>query len=1315
MASLPTLPRASWLRRALIAITSASLVLSALTLCGWVFHVPGLLQPRATLVPMNPLSAAGFLLAGGSLLAVILGFRAGAWGAVATLTLGIFSLLQLMGITPAYLLDLLMLDGAVPGAWDESARQVAAPVIFTLLIMAAVIAWQGMPGASQRRTVGLALGGSVVMSVGAATLLGYALNLPAVYRWGTSASTPPVAAVCMLLLGVAVLMFAWLENRTHTTAPPTWLPLPVVVGSATLTLILWVGLRERELAYLGTNTQIQINSLASAINQEMERQANAIERMARRWSQAEATPVVWEVDAATQLADAAACQSVSLIDPDRRTQWLHPVSGNEYLLGLRHADDPVRNAAIEAARSSGAPSVSGTVNIPGIGPGFVIYTPLYRGGDLHGYVAGEFVYRRLLSELDQRLKIGGAYHCTITVGSDVVYDSPGLRGVARSGNALESVLTMFNRRVRVRLVPAEDFLRRNRRFLPELALAAGFGITTLLGLSVHLARTAYTSLRTAELSNQRLQAENEERRRVEAMLKVSDERLRLALDSTQIGIFEWNLSSNQLYYSPGLWTMLGYQPGQIAGTPEAWAALIHPEDLFTYRAGVQQQLAGEALFVAPEYRVRTGAGDWRWLYSRSKVVTRNAAGTPVRIIGTLQDISERKAAEEALRESQSTTRKLSLVAARTDNMVIIGNPTGTIEWVNESFIRVMEYSLEEVVGRNPAAFMVGPDTNPRTVRRIRAGMARGEGISTDVVNYSKSGRKYHLHLEIQPVRNEAGQLETFIAILADITARVETETALRRAKAEADAASRAKSEFLASMSHEIRTPMNGVIGMTSLLLETNLDLEQRDFVNTIRTSGEALLTIINDILDFSKIESGKMELEHVPFDLAMCIEEALDLFSVPAAAKKLEPGYCIEPDVPAWIVGDVTRLRQVIVNLVNNAVKFTPSGNIDIVVRRRHSTAASDLELASGQMLLEFAIRDTGIGIAADRVDRLFKPFSQVDSSTTRRFGGTGLGLAICHRLCALMGGSIRVDSTVGRGSSFVFTIRTEPGQPQGESPLQLLPEKIRGARVLCLDDNAVIRRRLATFFEAAGVDFFDAATVPEALKLLDRSAPFRLALADVALLGTADGAILQARIDALSIPTVLLLPPGQTTAHAFTDRRNLATAAKPLKTLTLVRALQSLLQPHLPASNGSTPPIEARTLAEDIPLDVLLVEDNAVNQKVALRFLDRLGYRADAVANGLEAVTASEGRHYQLILMDLQMPEMDGFEASRQIRRRLPAGRQPRIVALTANALQGDRELCIAAGMDDYITKPVKLHELGEVIRRQFTPRRSPANPSHS
>ena len=494
--------------------------------------------------------------------------------------------------------------------------------------------------------------------------------------------------------------------------------------------------------------------------------------------------------------------------------------------------------------------------------------------------------------------------------------------------------------------------------------------------------------------------------------------------------------------------------------------------------------------------------------------------------------------------------------------------------------------------------------------------------------------------------------------------------------------------------------MNGVIGMTSLLMETSLTPEQHDFVNTIRASGEALLTIINDILDFSKIESGKMELEKAPFELGLCIEEALDLFALQSVAKNVEIGYHIEPGVPAWIVGDVTRLRQVMVNLVNNAVKFTPSGSITIEVH----WVPLDLirPSTSGRRRLEFLVTDTGIGIPPDRIDRLFKAFSQVDSSTTRKFGGTGLGLAICQRLCRLMGGDIRVSSVPGKGSVFAFTVQTEAApapSDQAVAPVFSIP--LKGGLALCVEDHPVTRARLRALIEPLGPACAFAADIPAALQMAEAMpAPPSLLVVDWT---EVDGREALERLSAIRCPRLVLFPFGQNAPAGAPEGPPFAAVSKPLRTAAFLNALSTLSNPAAEDASASVERRENRMLAEEFPLEVLLAEDNPVNQKVARRFLERMGYNADAVGNGLEAVTALENRRYDLVLMDLQMPEMDGLEASRQIRTRLPASRQPKIIALTANAMQGDREICLAAGMDDYISKPVKMQEIAAAIRRQF------------
>jgi len=1299
------IPSSHWLKQLHISLATTLIALGASVLAGWGLHLDELVRWGDEWPPVPASAALGFIFFGVTLLAIERGHRRGALLATFPGVLG------LLAAAHNFLPRTLQLEnGFTPNRLpfaSSTPEHLTAALALCFIIGGLVLVPLARQKPSRLSTVGLVLGGSVMTAVGSSTLLGYVLGLPVVYRWGTHTSLPPGAALLLLILGATLLILAWRENQNTQPDAPTWLPMPVVVICATLSFILWIGLRERETVYLGTSTQIAMNGLASSISSEIERQSAALERVARRWSQtSDLSSVVWETDAKILLDDAPGCLAVTWLSPARRTLMVYPRNGYEHLASFDHNSDPARRAALDTATEKNSPSVSASLNLATAGRGFVIYAPVIRGAQPAGYAGGEFTYRSLLIAIDRKQKLTANYQLSVFVGNDLIFKSDSASEPTER-HQLESVFTLFDRRLRIEMSPSGEYLRQNLRPLPEIALVTGLGISFLLGLSVHLARKARTGLRTAHRTNLKLITENEERRRIEEQLKLSDERLRLALDSTQIGIFEWNLPANQLYFSSGVWSMLGYLPGVIPPTPEAWTSLIHPDDLPAYRTIVERQLKGDTTFIEPEYRVRAADGAWRWLYVRSKSVNRSASGMPVRVIGTVQDIDARKLAEQALRASQAAARKLSLVASKTDNLVIIARPDGTIEWVNESFERVMEYHLTEILHKNPATFMVGPETNPRTIRRIQAAMHHGRGISTEIVNYSKSGKKYHLQLEIQPVFNEARVLENFIAIQADITARVETEHYLRRAKAEADAASRAKSEFLASMSHEIRTPMNGVIGMTSLLLDTKLNHDQRDFTSTIRSSGETLLTIINDILDFSKIESGKMDLEHLPFELSLCMEEALDLFSVAAATKKIELAYHIDDAVPAWIVGDVTRLRQVLVNLVNNAVKFTPAGAISIT-----ATRISDPDTNPSvprPVTIEFAVTDTGIGIPTDRLNRLFRPFSQVDSSTTRKYGGTGLGLAICHRLCSLMGGGIGVTSVAGKGSTFKFTVQTESVPTPPGWGLPEMPVSLNYGPVLCLEDNPTTQRRIETFFRSWGARAICAPTLIAVEEYLSGPTKPSAVIVDQDLLRGRDEEILTARLAQRDIPILYLLSSVQSAAHNALENRKVTAITKPLRTLSLVRGMQAIFN----ATPESIPPFshapDKRLLAQEIPLDILLVEDNAVNQKVALRFLDRLGYRADAVANGLEALNTLETRRYDLLLMDLQMPEMDGFEASRQIRKRFPLDQQPRIVALTANALHGDRELSLAAGMNDHIAKPVKLHEIADAIRRQFSGSRPP------
>ena len=775
-------------------------------------------------------------------------------------------------------------------------------------------------------------------------------------------------------------------------------------------------------------------------------------------------------------------------------------------------------------------------------------------------------------------------------------------------------------------------------------------------------------------------------------------RLERASLSSQEGHWELDVRTGRAWVSASYCALLGYAPGEVdLSTREKYLALVHPEDRARETASTIDRPDQSAPFEM-EIRMRQAHGEWRWMRLRG-MVEFDTAGQALRTSGSIQDIHLRKLAEDNL---QRLGQRLERAIRGTQDGLWEWDIEQDTFWVSPRYEAILGYDEREMPqGVEFRQSITHPDDLPHVLAAHAAHFDRRVALDVETRVRHRSGNYIWIRARGEAERDASGKPVRVSGSIQDVTEARAARDALIAATQAAHAANQAKGEFLANVSHEIRTPMNGIIGMVTLLLDTQLHRMQRDYAQTIRASADSLLTVVNDILDFSKIEAGKLDIESLDLGLPAHIEDVAAMMAFQAAAKNLELIVNVQPDVPQHVKGDAQRIRQCLINLIGNAIKFTLHGEVVVEV--------GVLEREPGKALIRFEVSDTGIGISPEVAKNLYQPFVQADSSTTRSFGGTGLGLSIVRRLAEMMGGQVGVDSVPGEGSTFWFTL---PFAIVASADTQPAANCVTTRyRVLVVDDNETARRVLAAQLAAAGQEVELAASGKEAQRLLQQSisrqASFDIVLVDHQM-PEMDGPALCKWIKSdpqlATTKVVLLTSLGQKGGEELLAQGFAGYLIKPVRRSELLDCLERVLAPAASAQNSSQ---TARMRSDEEPPaklyhgQVLVVEDNAINQMVAQRFLERLGCEVRIAANGTEAVQACAQAHFDLVLMDLQMPIMDGYVATREIRAAGVGRARVPIFALTANAIVGQLDRCLAADMDGLLTKPLSVDRLREVLDR--------------
>ncbi|WP_137936281.1 response regulator [Chitinivorax sp. B] len=979
---------------------------------------------------------------------------------------------------------------------------------------------------------------------------------------------------------------------------------------------------------------------------------------------------------------------------------IEPLARNQAALGLDIASEPLRHAAALQALRSGSVVLSAPVTLmqdEARMPGFLFMLPIYQPGRPHdtptqreqaiwGWAYVPVRIDGVLSGLEKTLAPGLDVSISDTGGSSgrlgIVYDSDGVTGITHTSfvSIWGDIDLTMRRDIQIGGRTWQVAIAGSPRFVSQLQLKSPNWVAVLgIAMGLLLAGVIWALQRTEKAAVARAAKLTE-------MARASEARLALALSATGLGLWDWNIQTNTVVYNEQWAAQLGYRLDEVTPELSTWENLVHRDDLPKAHAALEAHFSGKTPMYQCDQRLRTKSGEWKWIRDTGQVIERSADNKPLRAIGTHLDIDEMMAREAVLQDMLNMHdvifNNASVGIALTVNRVF--------RHCSAKLLDMLGYERSEIEGQSGSLVYDSQSAYDEVGRVAAAVLPAGGMLERELWVRRKDGSRFWARLLGQAV-DPGDSTKGTIWIVDDFTERKQREELLSKARADAEAANRAKTEFLANISHEIRTPMNAVLGFTTLLMDTRLSEEQYGYVKSISDAGDVLMRLINDMLDLSKVEAGRLELELIDFDLRRLFDDVLGMVATKAADKKLELIMLTQPELPRRVNGDPGRIRQILLNLISNAVKFTEQGEIQVQAALMDATPES--------FRIRVSVIDTGIGIEREVINRLFHPFTQADASMTRRYGGTGLGLSISKRLAEAMQGDMGADSRPGKGSTFWFEVSL--GMASEVTPPAIPEVGLAGRQVLLCGRSPSLRQMLQAMLRDLGIVATPVGDAIQALQVLKQSEMgFDCVIVDYQL-PDMTGIELAERIRAeerfRSLPMIMLSSLAWRGQGKEARQAHFAAyLVKPVRVEQLAACLRAVLSPE---GGGDAAMVTSQTLAErrvDAKHTILVAEDNVVNQRVVVLMLEKMGCRVDVVENGEQAVSAATQYAYDLILMDGQMPVMDGIEAARRIR---AAGVLTPISALTANVFESTRQACMAAGMNDFLTKPITADALQQVM----------------